>query len=552
MRYVYKIANIALIFTLIGAMLCQNIAYALPDSLNLRPLLRGSKRAGETIELVNSILSKQSQKSSQNGSPSISIEDILRFYKETGSIEASPVIKKYGHQTDIYIFKNWNLVIKTPMSIVKTITYFLFDASEHFKHKKEIKSLGLALAVALIDIGTPTKKSPHITRNKLGGLAAPFASVNGTIWQQMVIPYEERLRQLCHEEKTGEAKALIGKLVELNRSIWKRGVFVKDTVYKNIGIDNNGDVVLIDVGRVQDKKPPLWKIKLYLAFMKSKELSFLAEFNKELSQYYKELTSRQWTAKDINKLWGTEEGRELDFVLDVRLRKFLIKSVASSEETKVKVKKRLHVKQKGGKKQSIWNLFEKWFFGGVEKAYAEGMLSERGFRKKMAIKESKAMKVYAQTVLAQALMEIVILLGQFALVGLFGFTGKLDLGTGYFALWFPSMLLRAGPIVYFWWRNPQVKFALALVLGIILPPGIGFAVIPAQAIFTFRSIFYFKVGAVTSHIFEKNELFIPASFIKPIDPVYMTTAEGNQVPVVLKTIIPLSTIEPVGPAGKDL
>lgn len=552
MRYVYKIANIALIFTLIGAMLCQNIAYALPDSLNLRPLLRGSKRAGETIELVNSILSKQSQKSSQNGSPSISIEDILRFYKETGSIEASPVIKKYGHQTDIYIFKNWNLVIKTPMSIVKTITYFLFDASEHFKHKKEIKSLGLALAVALIDIGTPTKKSPHITRNKLGGLAAPFASVNGTIWQQMVIPYEERLRQLCHEEKTGEAKALIGKLVELNRSIWKRGVFVKDTVYKNIGIDNNGDVVLIDVGRVQDKKPPLWKIKLYLAFMKSKELSFLAEFNKELSQYYKELTSRQWTAKDINKLWGTEEGRELDFVLDVRLRKFLIKSVASSEETKVKVKKRLHVKQKGGKKQSIWNLFEKWFFGGVEKAYAEGMLSERGFRKKMAIKESKAMKVYAQTVLAQALMEIVILLGQFALVGLFGFTGKLDLGTGYFALWFPSMILRVAPIIYFWWRNPRVKFVLAFILGVLFPPGAGFAIIPLQAIFTFRSVFHFKVKALTSRIFEKNKLSIPAAFIEPIDPVSMAPAKESQLSVILKTIIPLSTIEPIDPAGKDL
>jgi len=309
---------------------------------------------------------------------------------------------------------------------------------------------------------------------------------------------------------------------------------------------------LIDVGRIQDEKPSLWKIKLYLALMKAKELSFLAEFNKELSQYYKELTDRQWTVEDINKLWGAEEGWELDFVLDARLREFLIKSVASLEEKKLEVKKRLHAKRKVGKKQSIWNLFEKWFFGGVEKAYAEGRLSERSFRKKTAIKESKTMKIYAQTYVTQALLEIVILLGQLALVGAFGFTGKLNLGTGYFALWFPSMILRVGPIIYFWWRNPRVKFVLAFILGVFFPPGFGFAIMPLQAIITFRDIFYFKVKALTSHIFEKNNLYIPASFIKPIDPVSMATTEENQAPVILKTTPPLSEIAPVRPAEKNL
>jgi hypothetical protein len=98
-------------------------------------------------------------------------------------------------------------------------------------------------------------------RDRLGGLIAEFAVINGVIYQERVIPLTECLVELAQgkgyfrglgnaslEQKVQIGKDLLQKCVAVTVEAAHRGMLIVDGKLTNFGVTANGEVVLFDLG----------------------------------------------------------------------------------------------------------------------------------------------------------------------------------------------------------------------------------------------------------------------------------------------------------------
>lgn len=99
-------------------------------------------------------------------------------------------------------------------------------------------------------------------QKRLGGLIADFAIIEGRIYQRKVIPLSVYLQHLIagtgpfagrknapEEIKTRIAKSILERYLGCIKELAKRGAVITNSKITNFGVDENGDVVLFDLGR---------------------------------------------------------------------------------------------------------------------------------------------------------------------------------------------------------------------------------------------------------------------------------------------------------------
>ncbi|MFC1590583.1 hypothetical protein ACFL42_03735, partial [Candidatus Omnitrophota bacterium] len=422
-----------------------------------------------------------------------------------------------GNQTDVYAKEGWDCVIKRPINPLVMMVRLLSTLLRFLRrdHKAEpstpkpyskIKGAVIIIAAAIVNILVRANVSTEAVRERLGGLVSPFAADKKRMWQERAVDIRERISSAYAAGRIPEAKELIRKFAELNCAMWKRGVFVTDLLFKNTGVDEEGEVMLLDTGRCLAERPADWRIKLYLAFMRVQNVSFLSQLDDELVQYYLDTTDALWTTDSVKSSWSTEEPRRVAYVIDETLRG----KISEFTEGVIERDGQLPVPPKSGIGRLLpgkfsWSSFETWFFKDVEAAYRNGIMDDEEYKALIALKSSRAMKVYALTYTTYMSLKVLMWAARIALFAILGISGNLSVLSGILAYVLPMIACRVGPVIYFRIKNPEVKFGLAIFLGFMPVPGIGSFIIPAQAVIAFRKVLSFRIRSRTSTSERRDE-----------------------------------------------
>ncbi|MFC1594443.1 ATP-binding protein, partial [Candidatus Omnitrophota bacterium] len=266
------------------------------------------------------------------------LENITQRYIGSQSEHDVISIGEGGYQTTAHIHKELGCIVKVRKHFVRVvyihILYTLLTIVSRAGLVQKVKHLffsTMCFVPFIFDVilrrQVSVQQSYAMAQDRLGGLAVPFIVDNGLIWQQSVLSVEKRLPLLYRNGRIDEAKALLSDVVELNCRMWRQGIFVKDLHHKNVGINENGVVQLMDVGACVDARLPDWQVRLYFGYSKATDLTFLSQLDKELCEYYRTLTDTFWTIENFDRLWNTESPRKVVYVVNEKLENRLLRYI---------------------------------------------------------------------------------------------------------------------------------------------------------------------------------------------------------------------------------
>ena len=126
---------------------------------------------------------------------------------------------------------------------------------------------------------------------------------NNIIKQDKVISIGDKIRELLNENKTGDAEKLIIALVDFIIELWKYKIHEYNyKFYSNYGINNKGNIVLIDFLEITNDKD-----KVRRDIIKEKwdnPERYLYKIDIKIANLFVKISNKKLTLDNLEKNWG--------------------------------------------------------------------------------------------------------------------------------------------------------------------------------------------------------------------------------------------------------
>lgn len=124
-----------------------------------------------------------------------------------------------------------------------------------------------------------------------------------TIKQDKVFLLGDKINELLDKNKLDEAKKLIRSLIDFILELWKYKIHEKTYKFNlNYGVDNGGNIVLIDFLEITDDKE---KVKKQIVNKKwDKPERYLDKIDMKIARFLLDLANKELNLDNLEKNWG--------------------------------------------------------------------------------------------------------------------------------------------------------------------------------------------------------------------------------------------------------